>query len=116
MGGAALVGLFAGGAGAQGEGKGTNWPLYGNDAGAQRYSPLAQITPANVKSLKVAWTYHMKTAGAARVATTQTTLLPAARISYSMARDQVFPKVFASIHPKFLTPAVGTLVKLGSAT
>ncbi len=44
------------------------------------------------------------------VATTQTTLLPAARISYSMARDQVFPKMFASIHPKFLTPAVGTLI------
>lgn len=44
------------------------------------------------------------------VATTQTTLLPAARITYSMARDQVFPKMFGSIHPKFKTPAVGTLV------
>jgi len=44
------------------------------------------------------------------VATTQTTLLPAARITYSMARDGVFPKVFASIHPKYKTPAVGTLV------
>ena len=43
------------------------------------------------------------------VATTQTTLLPAARISYSMARDGVFPKAFASIHPKTLTPAVGTI-------
>ena len=43
----------------------TDWPLYGNDAGAQRYSPLAQITPANVDKLKVAWTYHMKPAGAA---------------------------------------------------
>ena len=43
------------------------------------------------------------------VATTQTTLLPAARIAYSMSRDKVFPKVFGSIHPKFKTPAVGTL-------
>ena len=43
------------------------------------------------------------------VATTQTTLLPAARITYSMARDGVFPKMFASIHPKTLTPAVGTI-------
>ena len=83
---AALVGLFAAGAGAQPESptqnKGTNWPLYGNDAGAQRYSPLTQITPANVKSLKVAWTYHMKTAGAARVATTQTTPLVVDGVMY----------------------------------
>ena len=53
----------------------TDWPLYGNDAGAQRYSPLAQITPANVDKLKVAWTYHMKPAGAARTAVSQTTPL-----------------------------------------
>jgi amino acid transporter len=44
------------------------------------------------------------------VATTQTTLLPAARISYAMSRDGVFPKVFGTVHPKFRTPALGTLV------
>jgi len=44
------------------------------------------------------------------VATTQTTVLPAARITYSMARDGVWPKMFARIHPKFQTPAVGTMV------
>jgi amino acid transporter len=44
------------------------------------------------------------------VATTQTTLLPAARISYAMARDGVFPKVFGSIHEKFKTPALGTVI------
>jgi quinoprotein glucose dehydrogenase len=79
---AALVAVFAAGAGAQPENKGTNWPLYGNDGGAQRYSPLTQITPANVKSLKVAWTYHMKTAGAARVATSQTTPLVVDGVMY----------------------------------
>lgn len=36
-----------------------NWASVGRDAGSQRYSPLTQITPANVASLKVAWTYHM---------------------------------------------------------
>jgi len=35
------------------------WPTYGHDYGDTRFSPLAQITPANVASLKVAWTYHM---------------------------------------------------------
>jgi quinoprotein glucose dehydrogenase len=34
------------------------WPSYGNDAGGQRYSPLTQITRANVDRLEVAWTYR----------------------------------------------------------
>src|SRR3569833_2137407 len=37
-----------------------DWPSYGRDAAATHYSPLAQITPANVGSLKVAWTWHMR--------------------------------------------------------
>jgi amino acid transporter len=44
------------------------------------------------------------------VGTTQTTLLPSARISLSMARDRVFPKLFGVIQGKFRTPALGTLV------
>ena len=34
------------------------WPAYGGDAGGMRYSPLVQITPANVGELEVAWTYR----------------------------------------------------------
>jgi amino acid transporter len=44
------------------------------------------------------------------VATTQTTLLPAARITLSMSRDGVFPKLFGTIQGKLKTPAVGTLI------
>ena len=44
------------------------------------------------------------------VGTTQTTLLPAARITYSMARDKVFPRMFGSIQGKTRTPAIGTLI------
>ncbi len=44
------------------------------------------------------------------VATTQTTLLPAARITLSMARDRVFPSVFGTIQGKLKTPMVGTLI------
>ena len=36
------------------------WPAYGHDYGESRFSPLGQITPANVASLKPVWTYHMK--------------------------------------------------------
>jgi quinoprotein glucose dehydrogenase len=34
------------------------WPVYGADLGGSRHSPLTQITPKNVGSLEVAWTYH----------------------------------------------------------
>ncbi len=37
----------------------TEWPLFGHDAGGQRFSPLKQITPANVATLTKAWTYNM---------------------------------------------------------
>ena len=42
-----------------------NWPIPGRDPGGTRFSPLTQITPANVGQLKVAWVYHMKPAAAA---------------------------------------------------
>ncbi|UPG92154.1 membrane-bound PQQ-dependent dehydrogenase, glucose/quinate/shikimate family [Luteibacter aegosomaticola] len=34
----------------------TDWPAYGGNQAAQRYSSATQITPANVKDLQVAWT------------------------------------------------------------
>ena len=41
----------------------TEWPTYGHDPGGMRFSPLTQITPANVSQLQVAWVYHMRPAG-----------------------------------------------------
>ena len=35
----------------------SDWPDYGGGPDRSRYSPLAQISTANVSSLKVAWTY-----------------------------------------------------------
>ena len=40
--------------------KSTEWPTYGHDPGGMRFSPLKQITPANVGRLQRAWVYHMK--------------------------------------------------------
>ncbi len=37
---------------------GSNWPAYGGTYSARRYSPLDQITPANVGKLKRAWLIH----------------------------------------------------------
>ena len=37
---------------------GADWPVYGGTNSAQRYSPLGQITRANVDHLQRAWVYH----------------------------------------------------------
>ena len=34
-----------------------DWPSHDHDAGGQRFSPLDQITPANVATLQSAWTF-----------------------------------------------------------
>jgi quinoprotein glucose dehydrogenase len=79
---AAALCLFASGVQAQSAATHDDWPSYGRDAGAQRYSPLTQITADNVGSLKVAWSYHMKPAGAARIATSETTPLVVGNVMY----------------------------------
>ncbi len=35
-----------------------DWHFYGRNAAGQRFSPLEQLTPANVSQLKPAWEYH----------------------------------------------------------
>ena len=42
-------------------------------------------------------------------ASTQTTILPTARTTLSMARWKAIPPIFGRIHPRFLTPDVSTL-------
>lgn len=37
---------------------GQDWPAYGGSYSARRFSPLAEITPANVGSLERAWSFH----------------------------------------------------------
>jgi amino acid transporter len=46
-------------------------------------------------------------------ASTQTTILPTARTTLSMARWKAIPKAFGHIHPKNLTPDVSTLAMGG---
>ncbi len=42
-------------------------------------------------------------------ASTQTTILPTTRATLSMASHGALPKSFAKIHPRYLTPSVGTI-------
>lgn len=41
---------------------------------------------------------------------TQTTILPTARVSFAMARDGIIPKAFARVHPRYHTPWVSTVL------
>jgi amino acid transporter len=44
------------------------------------------------------------------ISSAQTTILPGSRTSLSMAAAGALPKIFARIHPRYLTPAFGTFV------
>ncbi len=46
-------------------------------------------------------------------ASTQTTILPTARTTLSMAAYQAIPATFAKMHPKYLTPTVSTITMGG---
>ncbi|HZO86261.1 MAG TPA: quinoprotein glucose dehydrogenase, partial [Verrucomicrobiae bacterium] len=46
-----------------------DWPTVGNDPGGMKFSPLTQITPANVTRLTKAWTYDLGIPAAGYTAT-----------------------------------------------
>ena len=46
----------------------SDWPTFGHDPAGTRYSPLTQITPQNVATLKRAWTFHLSPDAAAATA------------------------------------------------
>ena len=45
----------------------SEWPAFGNDPGAMRFSPLKQIDASNVARLKPAWTFRMDKPGSEAV-------------------------------------------------
>jgi quinoprotein glucose dehydrogenase len=75
MTGGAMLALLVGSAPAISQAQRTDWPNMHRDVGAQRYSPLTQITPANVGRLQKAWSYHLKPAGVERLRPSQATPL-----------------------------------------
>jgi quinoprotein glucose dehydrogenase len=52
------IGLSCSAAPADRSGPAADWPAYGGDAGGLRWSPLAEITPANVDALEIAWIHR----------------------------------------------------------
>jgi quinoprotein glucose dehydrogenase len=70
------------------------WPFYGGDEGGQRYSQASQITPGNVKDLRVAWTYSTgdltsKPAAVKRAAFEDTPIMVGGRLFVSSPLNEV---------------------------
>ena len=49
------------------------------------------------------------------IASTQTTIIPSSRTSFSMGRQSALPHAFAAVHPRFRTPWLSTAVIAGLA-
>ena len=49
------------------------------------------------------------------IASTQTTIIPSSRTSFSMGRQSALPRLFAAVHPRFHTPWFSTVVIAGLA-
>jgi len=65
----------------------TDWPSYGNDPGAMRYSSLRQINTSNVDRLKLAWTFRAGKPGSEAVP------IVVAGVMYVTAPDGVYALV-----------------------
>lgn len=61
--GVAVAAVLSGSSGAQSPSGATDWPASNYNESGNRYSPLDQITPANVATLQPAWRFHLKPAG-----------------------------------------------------
>ena len=92
----------------------TDWPTYGHDPGAQRYSTLTQINTKNVTTLVRAWTYHMRPANAE-------TTVPAAPTGRGRGRGRGGPRSWEVSplvvgHVMYLSTAYGKVVALEPET
>ncbi|MBZ2185168.1 MAG: pyrroloquinoline quinone-dependent dehydrogenase [Bryobacter sp.] len=85
------------------------WRTYGHDGGAMRFSPLRQITPANVGKLKVAWVYHMKPEGYAGAAGGRPASRPGGPVGdepEAAAQRSRGPQFGSGMRPSQVTPLV----------
>jgi quinoprotein glucose dehydrogenase len=64
------------------------WRRIGGNSGNTRYSPLDQITPENVKNLRIAWTWRADNYGSAPEYKSETTPLMVGGVLYFTAGDR----------------------------
>ena len=66
-----------------------DWPVYGRDNNASRYSPVTDITPENVASLKRAWQYRTKDTPPKRYGAETTPIKIGNKLYLCTARNQL---------------------------
>ncbi len=82
-------------------GIGLNNPMNTDDVLTVLGKPVAGVVAASLLVLTIA---------ISALSSTQSTILPTARGTLSMAVYEAIPKRFASVHPRYMTPAFGTIV------
>ncbi len=90
------------------------WPTYGHDSGGMRFSPLTEITPANVAQLKVAWVYHMRPETPPSSAAAAQSATPGATSASSPAGDTPPPARGRAGRGRFSSSEVTPLVVGGT--
>src|ERR1700681_789049 len=64
-----------------------DWPVYGHDAGNEKYSALKQVNTGNVSKLSRAWTFDLSAGNGARTVS-QTTPLVINGVMYLITSHQ----------------------------
>jgi len=94
------------------------WPSHLHDPGGTRFSPLTQITPANVTQLRMAWVYHMRPASAASQAPQPPVTAPGGRGrgrgASGFAQSEVTPIVANGV--MYITTPYGRVVALDATS
>ena len=86
---------------------GADWPMYRHDLAGTGYSPLTQVTPANVAKLTQAWTYRLQS-------DTSAAAVPAGRGGANAAvNSQATPIVISGV---MYLPAANRIVALDAET
>ncbi|WP_372785299.1 pyrroloquinoline quinone-dependent dehydrogenase [Phenylobacterium sp.] len=95
------------------------WPFYGSDEGGQRFSAAGQVTPQNVRALKVAWTFSTgdlasKSDAIKRAAFEDTPIMAGGRLYVESPFNEVFALDPATGKTLWrFDPAIDTSVRYG---
>jgi quinoprotein glucose dehydrogenase len=94
-----------------------DWPEYGGDKGGMRWSPLDQITPANVGDLEVAWTFHHGDVsdgsdGTTRTSFNATPIVAGGSMYFCTGKNRVFALDPATGEQRWVFDPVQKLTKL----
>ena len=81
-----------------------------NNAAQANASDVLTYMSRSLAGTSKIWYLMVLAVVSSAASSTLTTILPTARVTFSMARDRIIPHAFARVHPTYRTPWVSTLV------